>query len=232
MSLEEPTPFGPDLWTLDGDPLRMLGIPFRTRMTVVRLPDGGLWLHSPVAPTPERLSAVAKLGPVRHLVAPCTFHHLHVATWSAAHPDATIWGVPGLRERYPERRFDETLSDEPPSQWSGTLDQVVFRGSKVMVEVVFFHRPSKALLITDIVQNHEPELDGLFWRTVKRLNNIAAPNGGAPRDWRLSVRDRTAARECRDRMLAWPFDKVVLTHGRCLTEDAHAHIERAFDWLG
>ncbi|MEM6422136.1 MAG: DUF4336 domain-containing protein, partial [Pseudomonadota bacterium] len=47
--------FGPQIWTMNGDDVRMFGVlPFTTRMTVVRLGSGGLWLHSPVQPTPER----------------------------------------------------------------------------------------------------------------------------------------------------------------------------------
>lgn len=96
---------------------------------------------------------------------------------------------------------------------------------------MFLHRKSQTLIVTDILQNHEPSSDGLFWRTLKRLNGIVAPNGGAPRDWRLTVRDRDVARAARDRMLAWQFERVVMSHGRCIEVDGHAWVERAFAWL-
>lgn len=223
--------FAEGVFLIDGDPLRMLGIPFRTRMTAVVLADGGVWLHSPVAPTPERVEAIRSLGPIRHLVAPSTFHHLFVDAWHVQVPEARVWSVPGLAEREHARALDEVLGDEAPEFWREDLDQLVFRGSTVLLEVVFYHRASRTLILTDIVQNHEPSVDGWFWRTVKRVNGVSAPDGSAPRDWRLTVRDRDAARDCRDRMLAWPFERVVLAHGRCIEDDAHAHIERAFAWL-
>ena len=226
------TPLGPKIAVMDGDPVRMLGIPFRTRMTIVELTGGGLWIHSPVAPDDSRCQAVSERGTVRHLVAPGTFHHLHVGAWQTRYPEATTWAAPGLPSRYPERCFDRELTDVAPADWRDDIEQVVFLGSKVMLEVVFFHRPSRTLLITDIVQNHEPAADSWFWRAVKRLNNVAAPHGGVPRDWRLTVRDRDPARRARDRMLSWPFEQVVLTHGRCITERAHERIEQAFAWLG
>ena len=88
------------------------------------------------------------------------------------------------------------------------------------------------MIFTDIIQNHEPDADGWFFRTGKKLNGILAPDGGCPRDWRLSVRDRDTARRARDRILAWDFDRMIVTHGRCLTEGAHPFVERAFAWLG
>ncbi|MCA9697239.1 MAG: DUF4336 domain-containing protein, partial [Myxococcales bacterium] len=49
----------------------MVGIPFATRMTVVRLRDGGLWLHSPVAARDELVAAVEANGvPVTYVLFP------------------------------------------------------------------------------------------------------------------------------------------------------------------
>lgn len=224
-------PFGDDIWLVDGDPVRMLGIPFETRMTVVRLENGGLWLHSPVAASPERVAAVESLGPVAHVVAPNKFHHLFVGPWLDRFPGARAWAGPGLAARVTHLPWTHELGDAPPSDWASEIDQLIFGGTKVLPEAVFFHRASASLIVTDIVQNHRPEKNSRFWRLGKKLNGILAPDGGCPRDWRLTVRDRDTARAARDRLLAWPFERVVLSHGACLTDDAHAHVERAFRWL-
>lgn len=224
-------PFGDDIWLVDGDPLRFYTIPFRTRMTAVRLSDGGIWLHSPVKLTDARRAAIEGLGPVRHLVAPNMLHHLYVHPWLGPFPDAQTWAAPKLAQRRGDVAWHAELGDAPPEAWAEDIDQLVFGGSKVLPEVVFFHRRSGALIVTDIVQNHEPDRDGWFWRSVKRLFGIQAPDGGCPPDWRLTVRDRDTARAARDRMLAWPFDRVVLSHGRCIVDDAHEHLRRAFAWL-
>lgn len=222
--------FGERIWTVEGDRVRMLGIPFGTRMTIVRI-GNGLWLHSPVNPTAERFKAVAELGNVEHIVAPNKFHHLFVAPWAERFPSAKTWADAGLRARLSDLHFDETLTSEPSSAWRDEIDQVFFAGSKVLPETVFFHRVSRTLIVTDIIQNHDPEEETAFWRTVKRLNGILAPRGGAPRDWRLTVRDRKAARAARDRILAWDFDRLVLSHGRCVDHNARPFVERAFQWL-
>ncbi len=49
-----------DLWVAEA-PLRFLGLEVGARMTVVRLPDGRLLLHSPIAAAPALLDAVTAL---------------------------------------------------------------------------------------------------------------------------------------------------------------------------
>lgn len=51
------------------------------RMTVVRLSDGGLWVHAPVAPTAECVAMVQALGEVKYVLLPTT-----VNTESASPP--------------------------------------------------------------------------------------------------------------------------------------------------
>src|SRR3546814_20652405 len=59
-------PFGPDIWTVDGPEIRMdygpSSITFPTRLTVVRLAGGGLWMTSPVAPGETLLAAIDRTG--------------------------------------------------------------------------------------------------------------------------------------------------------------------------
>ena len=88
--------FGENIWIADGGEIRMafpLGvkIPFSTRMTVVRLSDGGLWCHSPVAPAPELFAQIDALGDVRHLVSHNKIHYAHIAAWKALYLQATAW---------------------------------------------------------------------------------------------------------------------------------------------
>jgi len=219
------------LWTVDGDRVHMLAIPFETRMTVVKLQNGDLWLHSPVALTDARAEALLALGPVRHIVAPNKFHHLFVKPWQERFPDAMSWGDPSLVRRRSELRFDHTLGDEAEAAWKPEIDQLLFTGSRVLSEVVFHHAASRTLILTDIVQNHDPALDGAFWRWVKRVNRIVAPDGEAPLDWRMTVRDKRAARASLERMLRWDIDRVIVSHGLCIETGGREYVENAFRWL-
>ena len=85
MKLYEPLnvlkPVGEDLWVIDGPLVRMAyfggSIPFPTRMVVVRLQSGDLFLWSPTELDARLLSQVDALGPVKHLVSPNKIHYAH-----------------------------------------------------------------------------------------------------------------------------------------------------------
>jgi hypothetical protein len=42
----------------------------------------------------------------------------------------------------------------PPSSWAGSIDQVLIEGD-VLTEIDFFHRPSRTLILTDLIENFE-----------------------------------------------------------------------------
>jgi hypothetical protein len=48
---------------------------------------------------------------------------------------------------------------------------------------------------------------------------------------RLVIRDRRAARRSMDLVLAWDFDRVVMSHGEVVATGGHAMIEKAFAFL-
>jgi hypothetical protein len=67
-------PVGEDLWMVDGPVVRMAfpggSIPFPTRMVVVRLSSGDLFVWSPTELDGGLRAQLDTLGPIRHLVSP------------------------------------------------------------------------------------------------------------------------------------------------------------------
>lgn len=229
---EEVHAFGPSIWTLRGSQIRLFGIPFTTRMTIVQLSSGGLWLHSPVEPNSARKATVAELGTVEHLIAPNKIHSLGIAPWNEIYPLAQIWVSPQYNGRHPRSPSNEILTDAPPPSWQGDFEQVVFRGSKHFDEVVFFHKGSRTLILTDLIQRHDPLSESWFWRLVKSAAGVLGEKGGTSRDLRLVFSDRAAARKSADTILNWDFDRVILSHGLCMRDNAHHLVKRAFNaWL-
>ncbi|WP_342374147.1 DUF4336 domain-containing protein [Myxococcus stipitatus] len=232
-------PLAENLWWVDGPVARMsmgpVSLPFPTRMGVVRLRTGGLWVWSPTAPTPELFAEVDALGPVEHLVSPNRLHYLAISAWKARYPNATAWASPGVRERARSQgidvAFDEDLGDEAPSAWAEDLHQLIFRGSRYIEEVVFFHRPSSTLIVADMVLALEPERVRPRLRWLLSLGGAMWP-GQTPREVQVTTWGRKArARECFQRMMDWKPQRVVVGHGRCYLDDATARLERAFSWL-
>lgn len=234
-------PVADDIWVVDGPVIRMafplgLRVPFTTRMTVVRLSDGGLWVHSPTRLTPSLRAEIEAEGPVRHLVAPNFLHYAWIPDWSEAFPDATCWAAPGVRERAAgqgiEVRFDADLGDEPPPAWADDLDQLMFRGSRILQEVVFFHRQSRTAILADLIQNHELDRVAPRWRWLMRCTGAVDPDGRTPIDVRATfLGGRAAARASLEGMLAWQPERVVFAHGRWYEENGTEELRRAFRWL-
>jgi len=221
-----------DLYVVDGPAIRFKGMPFPTRMTVARLgPE--LWIHSPIPLADPLRSALARLGEVRHVVAPNTLHYWWVPDWKAAYPDARVYAPLGVSERAKrELVVDEVLGTEAPAAWRGAFDQVIVAG-RILTEAVFFHRASRTVVLSDLIENFEPSR--IASRPLRWLLHIAGcldPDGKAPIDMRWSFMGRRAMlRAAVDRMLAWNPERVILAHGRWYDRDGRAELERAFRWV-
>lgn len=230
-------PIGPDIWLVDGPAITFaylgLKLPFPTRMTVVRLPDGAVWLHSPIQPTDALVESVKAIGPVRFLVAPNPLHYWWMPEWQTRFPDAETHAAPGLA-RHARRAFaiQHSLGDMPPSGWADTIDQAMIRGD-AFLEIAFFHRPSRTLILTDLIENFEPSrARSRFFTLLMRLGGIADPDGKAPIDMRLCfLRHRKALRATVRRMIAWTPERIVVAHGRWYERNAVAELQRAFRWV-
>jgi hypothetical protein len=227
MSLE---PFGPDIWLAEGPVVSFYGFPYPTRMIVIRLSDGGLFVWSPIALTPALKAQVDALGPVAHVVSPNKIHHLSMGEWQDAYPSARLYASPGLAQKRKDLRFDAVLGDSPPAVWAADIDQVEMGGSAFLTEIVFFHRKSRTAIFADLIENFRP---GWFkgWKGwLARLDGIVMPHGGAPREWRITFKKRIA-RAALARILAWQPEQVVMAHGELTRTDGTAFIRKSFRWL-
>lgn len=224
-------PVGPGIWLADGTPVSVAGFQYPTRMALIQLGDGGLFAWSPVALTDTMRAEVEALGPVRFIVAPNSLHHLFVPQWQAAFPSARTIAAPGLAARRKDLTFDGTLEDTPDAGWANEIDQVIVRGNAITTEVVFFHKPSGTVLITDLLQHFKP---GAFkgWRAlVAKLDGMTADEPRVLQKFRLAFTDRKVARIAIRRILEWPPQKLLMAHGRPVETDAAGSLRRAFKWL-
>lgn len=89
-------PFGDNIWIVASKTVPFFGLPSTTRMTVVRLDDGALWLQSPIALSDELLEEVKALGEVSYLLAFNSLHHLFVKDWQQAFPNALSYATEEL----------------------------------------------------------------------------------------------------------------------------------------
>ena len=223
--------FDDEIWLADGPETAVAGFRYPTRMAIIRLADGALFIWSPVALSEELRAAVDALGEVRYLIAPNSMHHLFLGDWRRAYPGARLFAPPGLRQRRRDIAFDGDLQDAPAPEWSQDIDQVMVRGNLITTEVVFFHRRSRTVLFTDLIQHFSPTWFSGWRAVVARLDLMAAPEPQTPRKFRNATLGRRAARAALTRILAWPAQKVLMAHASPIQADGQAFIVRTFRWL-
>ncbi len=233
--LNAPKPFGDEIWVVDGPEIHLhafgLKLPCPTRMTLVRLSGGGLFVHSPVELDAELAGRVEALGKVRWLIAPNTMHYWWIPEWSERFGEAEVHAAPGLR-RWARRSLPITanLGPGPAPGWGGEIDQVIVRGDR-LTEATFFHRRSQTLILTDLIENFEP--GRVRSRLLRRLIQLSGRSrGGPPNELRLAfLRHRPALRAALRKMIAWEPQRIVVAHGLCFEADAVEVLKRAFAWV-
>ena len=226
-----PTPLrqlAENLWVAER-PQTFYGLPVGTRMTVVRLAGDRLLLHSPVALDTGLRAELDALGRVSFAVAPNRVHHLHAGEVATAYPGTRLWVAPGLERKRPDLRFEAVLGDDAPAEWRDELAQVFFRGRPYENEVVFFHRASRTLVMCDLAFNFGPRSPAPTRILMKLLRSYGrfGPSTLDP----LLIRDRRAARESLERILAWDFDRVIVAHGDVLDHGGHDLLRGGYSWL-
>ncbi len=215
------------LWTVSV-PHRFLGLHLGTRMTVLRLPGGGLWLHSVVAVDDLLADEIQALGPVTHIVVPNLYHHVYVSDAIQRWPTARVHAPAAMRRKRPELRIDAELSETPDPDWGGVLVPVHIGGS-MLDETVFVHRPSRTLICSDLLENFDtsPHLPTRLYLRAAGLQGRV----GWSRLLRGVYRDRGATRRSLERLLGLDFDRIILAHGQVLEQGGPAAMREAFRWL-
>ena len=217
----------PDLWVAEM-PFRLAGVEAGARSTLVRLSDGGLWVHSPIALSNRLRREVEAIGPVRFLIAPNRFHYGHLREWAKAYPNAQVCAVSDVKA--PEGvAIARILGEESEPEWAEVLSQTLFRGSVATDEAVWYHHASRTLILTDAAVNIPARRDG-WSRFVARLMGVLdvwAPT----RYFKASIRDKNAARQSLQIIQNWDFERVIVAHGDVCESGGKAVLARAYAFL-
>ncbi|MGK7876408.1 MAG: DUF4336 domain-containing protein [Xenococcaceae cyanobacterium] len=159
------------VWTFD-QLQGILYVVMPIRMTVVKLSYGGLLVYAPVAPTPECVRGVRELeashGDVKYIILPTVSgieHKVFVGPFARRFPKAQVfvaphqWSFPlnlplswlglpwGRTQVLPKDSTDSPFADDFDYAMLGPINL----GPGPFEEVVFFHKYSGTLLVTDSV---------------------------------------------------------------------------------
>ena len=224
-----------NLWVAE-QPLKFMGLPVGTRMTVIRLADNSLLLISPIAITPEIKQQLNSLGTVRYLIAPNLFHHLYLADCQKVYPQAQIVAPPDLETKKPQLKIAKTFTQDE-IDFNSELEYQLFSGFQILIipqikianEIVFYHPSTKTLIITDSAFNFDasyPLITQFAMRIVDSYQTLKP-------SWleKIAVRDKQAAKTAIALILAWDFERIIMAHGKIVETNAKQQLAAGYQWL-
>jgi hypothetical protein len=219
----------PEIYCLDGN---WMETPFRRRMTILRLKNGGLVIHSAIQLKDDDYSKIDALGRVEYIVVPNSYHNSDARFFAARYPNAKVFVPKGAAESV---RKNCPVHGILPEAWTPKLREEIgcqeFDGTRGLSENVFFHRGSKTLLVTDLVFNMQNEVSGAL-KVFFKLNRIYK-RFGPSRIFRYGfVNQPKVAAESFHEMMHWDFDRVIMNHGEILNTGGKEALRKGFEEMG
>lgn len=197
----------------------LLSLPVRSSVADV---DGGRVLISPSSSlTEEQLRA---LGDVTDIVAPSLLHTAGMKRAASVFPRARLWGPEGCEQKLPTLAWTGRLGVDP-WPWEAQLPFVALRGQPAFNEVVFLHRPSRSLLVADLVFNLVDASGAGAWLILHLFGTWR--RFGVSRLFLKEVKDRAAFKASVEEVLALDFDHVVPSHGAIAEGNGKALLKAA-----
>ncbi len=219
--MSRPQMLAPDVFVFSA-PQGFFGLEIGTRMTVIRT-SGDLLLYSPIAEVPAMLPL---LGNPRWVLAPSRMHHLYVGEWIDRGLES--WAAPGLADKRLDLRFDHVVDDEC-TPFGDDILLIPLRCFSLTNEVVMLHRPSRTLVVTDLVF-HFTQDDPALTRAAMACS-FAYPGCKASMLERLGMKRDIAKREIAA-LLKLDFDRLIMAHGTVIETGGKEALRGAYGWLG
>ena len=224
-----------NIWTVDQKQL-FNGLEVGTRMTVIRLDSRRLMLISPILIDDDLAKELAALGEVTCVIAPNTYHHLYLRACCEQYPDAKVFVAEGLEEKYKDLGC-QTLTGISPKEWADQLEQTVYDGYAVFEtsghaevnEVVFYHKTSKTLIVTDAAY-HIAASSTFTLRLLTKMTGTYKVLAPSKLD-QFATKRRLDAQTAMLRILNWDFDAVVMAHGEIIESGGKAKLIEGSQWL-
>ena len=204
----------PNLWSVEHYFGWQAGfVQISVRMTVIRLEDGQLILHSPIPLSAALRTELDALGTVGFIVVPRA-HGRFPEQASQAYPSAQLMAAPSSSRRRRSLPFRDLLVDQPPAAWAGQVESLLLDGFRLQ-EVLLFHRSSRSLILTDLCFNihHSPSpVARLFFRANKMWQQF----GPSRIIRRVAISNHYQFQESLERAYRWDFERIIPGHGEII----------------
>jgi len=210
-----------NIWVAERD-FKLAGLELGNRMTIIKLSTGGLLLHSPVEFTSDLGKEIDALGSVEYIITPNNFHGLFTPIWCDAFPKAKHYSA-----KTPiGNSVTIALGEELQNHIAEDIRIIKIDGIPKLNEFAFIHLKSSTLILTDIAFNIQ-QVRGWWSRFFFRLNG-AWGKFGPSRVMKTMIEDPQALRSSIEKMMAYNLNKIVVSHGSIVEENAKAILDQAF----
>ena len=215
-----------NIWVFRAD-LKLLGLDIGCCMTVVKLSDGSLLLHSPIEHTKQISTSLETLGCVKYIVAPNSFHHLFISPYLDQY-DADFYTVEDVAKKRHDIANINVLADGDSPPWGNDFEWTIVKGKRVQ-EIVLFHKLSRTLILTDMAFNIPDPIHParLVWHRMIHACGKFSPS----RVGKMLFGKTDDVQSKMALIQSWDFKRIIVSHGSPVTENAKETFEKGMKVL-
>lgn len=209
-----------NLWRVEGS-LPHMGL--KRVMTVARMGDGRLLVHSAIALDEPLMRELESFGEPAFLVVPNGWHRLDARAYKKRYPSLRVYCPRGARAKVEKVVSVDGTYDSFAADDAVQLEHV--EGMREAEGVLRVRSDDGVTLVfNDLIFNlpHGRGLSGLFSRL---MGSTGGPK--VTPFTKLLIKDRKALREHLQRLAQQPeLRRIVVSHGRVISQDATGTLER------
>lgn len=199
----------PNLWMLSY-PLKLLGVNVGRNVTVIRLASRKLIIHSTAPFSAGDVAAIKGLGEPAWIADMMLRHDTFAREGHTAFPSARYLAPDGFSKSL---GFDTEPLIPPPAEWVDEIAVAAIDGAPEFGEVVMLHRPSRTLIVEDLIFNFAGT-QNLWTKLFLRLATVGGRHEpGMTLPFKMAIKDGAAYAASIKTILAWDFDRIIVGHG-------------------
>lgn len=205
-----------------------LTVNFGCRMTIIKLQNSDLIIHSPIPITNSMYKEINNFGTVKYIIAPSLLHHSYLNDCSKRYPAATIYGVNGLSKKYPNLTIQRLDVHDTDFAWKDELNHFCLLGMPTVNECVFYHFSTQTLIISDLLFNisNKTGWSKLFFKLYGIYDKLCSTFL-----FKSLIITKPLFKQDIDYLKTLPKKNIVLAHGSIITIDADAQFNEALSWV-
>ncbi|KIO34794.1 hypothetical protein M407DRAFT_90077 [Tulasnella calospora MUT 4182] len=225
----------PGVWTFSKPFARFGLFPVGGRSTAIKLKDNAVWVLASTPLTDTTKAKLDELGEVKWIVGPDAVHHLYLGEYKRSYPQAKVIGVePLVDKKKDEFQFDGVYGQDPADTKYGfesEIDACYFSGF-ANKDVAFCHRPSKTLVIADLLFNLPAKEQYSKTWSVPIIGNLGlGPLSYMHKQfvWAAGHNKEEMRRDAKT-VAGWDFTTIIPCHGDVIEKEGDKAWREAYKW--